>query len=116
MRFIFIVLFLVSFGSASMGGVGDIYFCEPKNYIIINEDHGARSYILEKFKFKWEQSQIKFGKGSYFDDASYNIELIRDEHFQARRFYSFIQFDKGDFFYSQTTDSITAISARCDKF
>ena len=28
MRYIFIVLFLVSFGSVSMGGIGDIIFCE----------------------------------------------------------------------------------------
>ena len=28
MRYIFIVLFLVSFGSLSMGGIGDIIFCE----------------------------------------------------------------------------------------
>ena len=27
MRFIFIVLFLVSFGSVSMGGVDYVYFC-----------------------------------------------------------------------------------------
>ena len=28
MRFIFIVLFLVSFGSFSMAGVGDVFLCE----------------------------------------------------------------------------------------
>ena len=28
MRYIFIVLFIVSFGSVSMGGIGDIIFCE----------------------------------------------------------------------------------------
>ena len=28
MRFIFIVVFLVSFGSVSMGGVGDVYYCD----------------------------------------------------------------------------------------
>ena len=116
MRFIFIVLFLISFGSVSMGGVGDIYFCEPTTYVI-TENHEARTYTLEKFKFKWEQSQIKFGSGSYFDDASYNIEFERDEMFQARRKFSFLMFWEGDFYYSLTTyGQSTSISAKCDKF
>ena len=35
MRFIFIVLFLVSFGSVSMGGVGDVYYCSMENILEI---------------------------------------------------------------------------------
>ena len=59
MRYILIVLFLVSFGSVSMGGVGDVYFCrvvqstymysDPNNSTIkiFNNDIG------KTFKLKW---------------------------------------------------------------
>ena len=118
MRFIFIVLFLVSFGSASMGGVGDVYFCEMKNFIEL-EDHVARKYTLQKFKFKWEQSQIKFGKDGYFDEASIKIiwENEKRNMFEAHRVASHLMFQEGNFYWSQGSwDSVTSISAKCDKF
>ena len=38
MRYIFIVLFLVSFGSVSMGGVGDVYLCEVGQNLAIDKE------------------------------------------------------------------------------
>ena len=59
MRFIFIVLFLVSFGPVSMGGVGDVYFCnnEFDEYIDVKEKKTG-SVELGKFKFKIELEKI----------------------------------------------------------
>jgi len=43
MRFIFIILFLVSFGSVSMGGVGDVYFCETiEVYGLVSDSKGSK--------------------------------------------------------------------------
>ena len=63
MRFIFIVLFLVSSGSFSMAGVGDVYFCNvvsDTNMWVIN--HEKKSHLREtkfkNFNFKWEKSKI----------------------------------------------------------
>ena len=59
MRYIFIVLFLVSFGSISMGGVGDVYFCDEKQHMMI-KDHKLTKYKLGKFKFKMDPNHIGF--------------------------------------------------------
>ena len=62
MRNLFIVLFLVSFGSVSMGGVGEVYFCETIKSVIL---HPKKQLQLidksEKFKFKLYNSEILFG-------------------------------------------------------
>ena len=46
MRYIFIVLFLVSFGSVSMGGIGDIIFCE------MDETSGLDEFGLSFIAFR----------------------------------------------------------------
>ena len=53
MRYIFIVLFLVSFGSVSMGGVGDVYYYETVKIISnAHEKNEITEYENMKFKFK----------------------------------------------------------------
>ena len=47
MRFIFIILFLISFGSDSMGGVGDVYYCVQE----INKRFDPEETNYEKLKF-----------------------------------------------------------------
>ena len=68
MRYIFIVLFLVSFGLVSMGGVGDVYYCESVRYISIS--HGEEEvtvYKNLKFKYKIDlNSEITFSENNPF--------------------------------------------------
>ena len=45
MRYIFIVFFLVSFGSVSMAGVGDVYYCGIKNYFELRD---TKTYTKSK--------------------------------------------------------------------
>ena len=52
MRIIFIVLFLVSFGSVSMGGVGDVYFCETIKSVAVDKKKKFLRYETSRFKFK----------------------------------------------------------------
>ena len=66
MRYIFIVLFLVSFGSVSMGGIGDIIFCE------MDETSGLDEFGLIKppranFRFKYdpETQSVNFDLEDY---------------------------------------------------
>ena len=51
-RFIFIILFLVSFGSVSMGGVGDVYYCDET----INLD--IKNHKIQKFRTVPKEHQI----------------------------------------------------------
>ena len=48
MRFIFILLFLMSFSSVSIGGVGDIYFCNMEHAVSLRHK-GYEIIAKEKF-------------------------------------------------------------------
>ena len=75
MRFIFIVLFLVSFGAASMGGVGDVYFCEETQNILVDRDSG-RKVPNNKFEFKISERVIEVEQGdSAFSNKKFFIEM-----------------------------------------
>ena len=59
LRYIFIVLFLVSFGSASMGGVGDVYYCEvEKNFSIWKHSlKNEKNDQPKRFKFRIQKKE-----------------------------------------------------------
>ena len=63
MKYIFIVLFLASFGSLGMGGVGDVYMCESVRNIYVShltlKDNGKL-----KFKFMVLDRFINFSRDS----------------------------------------------------
>ncbi len=87
MRNLFIVLFLVSFGSVSMGGVGEVYFCETIKSVIL---HPKKQLQLidksEKFKFKLYNSEILFGsENNSFKDFQMAVDpKYRPEKFRAK--------------------------------
>ena len=128
MRVIFIILFLVSFGSVSMGGVGDVYYCSMENNVKY-KDHKLLKVRLENFKFKWEENKIVFGSGdNFFRGTEMNIidswPVI--DKFNIRDNISLARYDNGHFYYSgvsayfkedaTTAISVTTITATCDKF
>ena len=63
MRFIFTVLFLVSFGSVSMGDLGDVYVCESVQNIDVSHLKIADNRKL-KFKFMVLDRFINFSRDS----------------------------------------------------
>ena len=74
MRFIFIVLFLISFGSLSMGGVGDVYFC---NKIVNKWYRGFTEKVemeLNTLKFKIENKRV-IVEHKFFDEKE-RLEMI----------------------------------------
>ena len=80
MRHIIIGLFLLSFGSVSMGGVGDVYFCNQEyNYSHIPTKPGASQINQKKtLKFQIKEKEIilktKYGPGGY-DNQSIPIHF-----------------------------------------
>lgn len=71
MRFIFIVLFLVSFGSVIFGDDGDVYFCSIEKRAGINSS--PDKYV--KFKFKIEPNKLIIkGMGSGDNEKWYIID------------------------------------------
>ena len=78
-RFVFINLFLVSFGSVGMGGVGDVYFCEEIENIVIGRQDGGKLSPMPgeiihiksgNFKFKMDSNEIIFSKDKSEDYPS----------------------------------------------
>jgi len=66
MRLIFIVLFLVSFGSVSMGGIGDIIICEMDETSGLDE-FGLINPPKANFRFKYdpETQSVNFDLEDY---------------------------------------------------
>ena len=138
MRFIFIVLFLFSFGSVSMGGVGDVYFCDTKKHLVADiEEHGILPN--KQFKFKWGADTLTFGKSGLFgrDDGLPFVLKIKTSNPHNEIFWvdsgdtdmanpnpedgKTIYFIKGDFYFTSMTENegvvvLTSIIAKCDKF
>ena len=110
-----------------MGGVGDVYYCDMKNFIEIVGTHKIKKFKLENFKFKWEENQINFGN----DDNNFrgviltiNRNLDTKEQFRIWTRSYVLRFDRGDFFYTAIFATsgdgkdliIKSISATCTKF
>ena len=65
MRYIFIVLFLISFGSVSMGGIGDVYYCISDQHLFVSKNSiGQRNQL--NFSFRLTEEKLIFEKDSYF--------------------------------------------------
>ena len=118
MRYIFSVLFIVLFGSSSLGGVGDVYYCETTNLSLVS-DHKTLRSKGEKFRFKWNQSQIKFGEHGYLQNTTLEMVFSSDEMFHAieNDKYEIATFQRGAFSYTNMGYGlIISLVANCDKF
>ena len=122
MRFIFIVLFMVSFGSVSMAGVGDVYYCEMTVFGHI-KNHEFTRYSPEKFKFIWGDKKMKLvSNDGYFGTWVYDIDFQSKTTEWFTAFNSLtkttrVSFNDRTFHYTQTLrEEIFSISAKCDKF
>ena len=80
MRFLFIVLFLVSFGSVSMCAVNETYFCIKKTYIDVSRKTGKLTNFpldQKKFTFKRTRDEIIFNPGKGYFNSSEPLKIIR---------------------------------------
>ena len=122
-------MFLISFGSVSMAGVGDVYFCQTSHVVVVTHSKNKpERYKNFNFKFKITDSHLIFGNE---DNPFKNMKLeIVDKVFNRERGledssdlivagdkWSILTYENGIFNYTMTvfedTDSFTA---SCTKF
>ena len=92
MRWLVIVLFLVSFGSVSMAEEDIVFYCDVER--IVKVKHGKpieenwlwKGKAITKFKFQLTPEEIVFGSGKgYFGGTRMPIiSRISDKSFEAR--------------------------------
>ena len=75
MRILITVLFLVSFGSVSIAGVGDVYYCTTDQGIYINH-HKTNRVEPGKFTFKITESHIRFAKAQVFETGKHGFLIV----------------------------------------
>ena len=122
MRFIFIVLFLVTFGSISMGGEGEVYYCEILTHTRMN---AGERYIFppqkdDNFKFIKYDTHIQFGKKGWFKNVedNYTISEIGTILAEFGGHHDLVSWNFSDnrFNYADTFLVIEAMTAHCEKF
>ena len=117
---ILLVTFSISFPSTVFGGIGDVYYCSEKNFVVI-ENFKVTEHRLDKFKFKLTDSGLKFG----YEENFFQGVVLEDKKFLSEEQFEygtklgsnrFIYHD-GIFNYSQITSKIViGISGTCEKF
>ena len=102
---------------------GDVYYCDMTSFVEVSVEGTVTQYKLEKFQFKLDKSQqaAVFGNSGYF--KGYKTKLAdwakhgAEERWSAQMQGSITKFNEGKFFSTSTYyDSISAVSANCDKF
>ena len=101
---------------------GDVYYCQMTNSFGITPEGEKKSYTLEKFQFKLDQTKnaMVFGSTGSFANEVYELVIGRtwpsQEAWHASDKNSMTNFSEGKFLYSQVAQGIISISADCDKF
>ena len=102
---------------------GDVYYCQTTNLIGITLDGEIKSFTLEKFQFKLDQTKnaMVFGSTAPFKDEVRELVIGRNypskEKWYANDKYSMTYFREGKFLNSTVSSfGMTSISANCDKF
>ena len=76
MRILFIVLFWTALGSTGLANVGDVYFCDEIQHMILNRE-GSSQEALDQFEFKVLEGMIEVEPGSSrFSNRKYFIEYM----------------------------------------
>ena len=96
----------LSWSGITHAGIGDTYFCDMKEWRAM-EGGKFVVYKPQRFMFQWDNDQIKFGKGGYFDDSTMPLDPNRNwpsgETFWAGNSWSKVQFTEGRFRYVATS-------------
>jgi hypothetical protein len=103
---------------------GDVYYCQMTNFDEIMVEGEKKSWKLEKFQFKLDQTKnaMVFGNTGIFKDQVYKLtnfgNFPRLGRWYANDKYSMTYFQEGKFLYTTNgaVVGIISISADCDKF
>ena len=122
MKKLLITLMLIS--PFSFAGWGDVYYCQMTNFDEIMVEGEKKSWKLEKFQFKLDQTKnaMVFGNTGIFKDQVYKLTNFGNfpglGRWYANDKYSMTYFQEGKFLYTTNgaVVGIISISADCDKF
>ena len=103
---------------------GDVYYCQMTNFDEIMVEGEKKSWKLEKFQFKLDQTKnaMVFGNTGIFKDQVYKLTNFGNfpglGRWYANSKYSMTYFQEGKFLYTTNgaVVGIISISADCDKF
>ena len=103
---------------------GDVYYCQMTNFDEIMVEGEKKSWKLEKFQFKLDQTKnaMVFGNTGIFKDQVYKLTNFGNfpglGRWYANDKYSMTCFQEGKFLYTTNgaVVGIISISADCDKF
>ena len=102
---------------------GDVYYCQMTNFDEIMVEGEKKSWKLEKFQFKLDQTKnaMVLGSTGYLRDGVFELVIGKNwpsqEVWYANNIYSMTYFDNGKHLFTRAGSSgITSISADCDKF
>ena len=120
--YIFLVLIYCNVGIAD---INDVYFCEMDK-IVTTTNKEVTEFKNQKFKFKRNQNNLKFGSGGFFDD--YEIQVLKNsgEYFWGGDKWERFIYLEGKFVYSNVLNidldnedpihQVTSIVATCELF
>ena len=113
---------LMSSGTANADW-GDVYYCQMTHFDEITPKGGRKSYKLEKFQFKLDQTKNAMVFGSTGVFAGEVVDLVIGSNFPSQELWvannkwDIVTFQTGKFLFTQNTfEAIRSISADCDKF
>ena len=120
--YIFLVLIYCNIGFAD---INDVYFCEMEKFVKIT-DNEVIEFTNQKFKFKRNQNNLKFGSGGFFQDYETQVLKNLGEYFWGGSEWERFIYLEGKFVYSNLLNihpenedprqQITSVVARCELF
>ena len=125
MRWLIIVLVLVSFGSVCMAGAGDVYFCQVEKNMAYEKDRIIRG---GQFKFKFKQTKIeiiffnpslKNTSGHVLNDLAMPIYYQWNEAIKANSIRGDVKVTLKDGFFHLSVHQlgvVKIVTATCSKF
>ena len=108
---------LLSSGAANADW-GDVYYCQMTNFNEITLKGEEKSWKLEKFQFKLDQTKngMVFGSTGYFRnlviELGKTLNWTSNEVWYAKNYFTSVYFQEGKLVYTQNTSA----SADCNKF
>ena len=102
---------------------GDVYYCQMTNFDEIMVEGEKKSWKLEKFQFKLDQTKnaMVFGNTGIFKDQVYKLTNFGNfpglGRWYANDKYSMTYFEEGKFLYTfNASIGVNVKSADCEKF
>ena len=102
---------------------GDVYYCQMTNFNEITLKGQEKSWKLEKFQFKLDQTKngMVFGSTGYFRNLVIELDKTlnwtSNEVWYAKNDFTSVYFQEGKLVYTQNNSlGATSASADCNKF